>query len=406
MEDYRSVWRTRLPPSRSQNIHSLAAAFSFGSQDSSISQPCNASPPFDHPKADVILRSSDNVEFRVFKIFLSLASPFFESLFELPQPSEEKSEDTRETKGDLAIIPVSEDSRTLDALLRFCYPCTLAKDPPLDHFKDVVNVLEAAKKYSLDEVENAISQALFNPKILEVESLRCFAVARRARLRDQTIMAAKYTLREPLIPGWFEEVDLVTASDFLALLTYHQKCGSTLQELYLNFNWITKHYQNRAAGSWMLGQTTAGQACICPKSKTVQLFGQYCVLWWEEFMKATFEALKDRPCADTVREMVEKVVEEVRRRECLICCSNVATTAIPEFTTLFVKLVDKLVSKVRFVVQGQITIMMTAHRWNFLYGIEVGHYESIIRSCFYRTNITSRINARKTVGQRTCMDLM
>src|SRR5258708_4880046 len=44
-----------------------------------------ASAPFDHAKADVILRSADGVEFRVFMLFLSLASPFFETLFGLPQ---------------------------------------------------------------------------------------------------------------------------------------------------------------------------------------------------------------------------------------------------------------------------------------------------------------------------------
>ncbi|KAG1774142.1 hypothetical protein EV702DRAFT_1127083 [Suillus placidus] len=44
-----------------------------------------ASAPFAHANADVILLSTDGVEFRVFTFFLSLASPFFESLFSLPQ---------------------------------------------------------------------------------------------------------------------------------------------------------------------------------------------------------------------------------------------------------------------------------------------------------------------------------
>ena len=51
-----------------------------------------ATAPFDHAKADIVLRSSDNVDFRVFKLFLSLASPVFETLFDIPQPVEE-SED-------------------------------------------------------------------------------------------------------------------------------------------------------------------------------------------------------------------------------------------------------------------------------------------------------------------------
>ncbi|ETW75378.1 hypothetical protein HETIRDRAFT_456000 [Heterobasidion irregulare TC 32-1] len=45
--------------------------------------------PFDEPHADVILRSSDNTDFRVYENILSLASPFFRELFSLPQPPDE-----------------------------------------------------------------------------------------------------------------------------------------------------------------------------------------------------------------------------------------------------------------------------------------------------------------------------
>lgn len=42
-----------------------------------------ASWPFDNPNAEVILRSSDNVHFRVFKGNLALASPVFKDMFTL-----------------------------------------------------------------------------------------------------------------------------------------------------------------------------------------------------------------------------------------------------------------------------------------------------------------------------------
>ena len=93
-----------------------------------------AAAPFDHAKADIILRSSDNIDFRVFKLFLSLASPFFETLFDIPQPDEENGD--QEIKDGLVVVPVTEDSKTLDALLRFCYPCTLADVLNLEVLKD------------------------------------------------------------------------------------------------------------------------------------------------------------------------------------------------------------------------------------------------------------------------------
>ncbi|KAG2345774.1 hypothetical protein BDR05DRAFT_1011755 [Suillus weaverae] len=128
-----------------------------------------ASSPFDHPKADIIMRSSDGVDFRVFKLFLSLASPFFETMFELPQPAVGTNDDT---KDGLPVISVQEDSKTLDTFLRFCYPSTLAEDPSLENLTDIKAIVGAARKYSLNLIERKVCQALASPKVLEAEPLR------------------------------------------------------------------------------------------------------------------------------------------------------------------------------------------------------------------------------------------
>ena len=137
-----------------------------------------AATPFDHAKADVILRSSDNVDFRVFKLFLSLASPFFATLFDIPRYTEVGDQ---EVKDGLAVVHVTEDSKTLDALLRFCYPCTLADDPKMEVLqnkqkkggkkkreKDVLqhaaDILEAAEKYTLDLIQTKVCRAIAKPK--------------------------------------------------------------------------------------------------------------------------------------------------------------------------------------------------------------------------------------------------
>lgn len=297
-----------------------------------------ASPPFNHPKADVILRSSDNVDFRVFRLFLSLSSSFFETLFDLPQPSEENLTDT-EIKDGLPVIPISEDNRTLDTLLRFCYPCTLTKNPSLNHFTEAIKVLEAAQKYSLDEVESTVRMALFKPAILEVNPLRCFAIARRARLREETILSARYSLRTSLVPDWFEEIGMITSTDILALWAYHQKCGKAVQTLKLSYSWIEGHYQSRAAAPWIFGIH-----CNCPKSNTRRMFSQNHLVWWEEFMEATFQTLKEKPCAQTVYEAVERTIEEIRRRDCSYCSPNIATVMKP-FADLFAEKVEGLVSE-------------------------------------------------------------
>ncbi|KAI6023344.1 hypothetical protein EDC04DRAFT_2900547 [Pisolithus marmoratus] len=311
---------------------------------SASSEPPCAPSPFDHAMADIILRSSDDVDFRVFKLFLSLASPFFETLFDLPQPSEEMSTDV-EIKDGLPVIPVSEDSQTLDPLLRFCYPCTLADDPALDDFRDVVNVLEAAKKYSLDAIERSVCK--FNPKILETDSLRCFAIACRARMQDECVLAAKYTLREPQVPMWFEEIELVTSTELLALLTYHRKCATAAQALKDDLSWITTEYSQWNAVPWMVALGSNGRNC-CTRSTS----GRYSVFngmavaqWWEAFVDATFLDLRDKPCAETIRQNVEKAIQTVRQGGCGNC-SALAPGGMRDFGTLFINKVEELIAKV------------------------------------------------------------
>lgn len=334
-----------------------------------MSAPIYASPPFNHAKADAILRTSDNVDFRIFKLLLSLASPFFETLFDLPQPSEEKPGDT-ELRDGLPVIPVSEDSKTLDAVLRFCYPYTLTEKPSLGHsktrrsekgveikdvasFEDNVKMLEAAKKYSLDGAEKAIRNALFSTINLETDPLRCFAIARQARMQDETILSARYSLRTSLVPDWFKEVEMIASTDILALWVYHQKCGRALQRLQLDLSWIEKHYKKTTAVPWIFGKTRRFR-CRCPRSDIIKLFDRKHLVWWEEFMEATFQALREEPCAQTVYNSVEETIEKVRRLDCRSCTPNVATV-MHQFAELFAKKVEEVISEVISLISSSMT---------------------------------------------------
>ena len=66
-----------------------------------LEQPELAEAPFDDAKADLILRSSDEVpvHFRVFKIILSLASPVFADMFSMPSPSTPSEKPHDEVQG-------------------------------------------------------------------------------------------------------------------------------------------------------------------------------------------------------------------------------------------------------------------------------------------------------------------
>ncbi|KAJ7739358.1 hypothetical protein B0H16DRAFT_1729451 [Mycena metata] len=65
------------------------------------------------PGADTILRSADGVDFYVHRAILSLVSPVFEMMFQLPQPDDAPA---------VPVIDVQELSAVLDRVLRFFYP--------------------------------------------------------------------------------------------------------------------------------------------------------------------------------------------------------------------------------------------------------------------------------------------
>lgn len=333
---------------------------------STIILPCTcASSPFDHPKADIILRSSDRVDFRVFKLFLALASPLFETMFELPQPAAVGT--SNDTKDGLPVISMQENSKILDTFLRFCYPSTLAEDPSLDNLIDIKAIIGVAKKYSLDLIERRVCQALANPKVLEAEPLRCFAIARNARLTHETITAARYTLRQPLIPTCLPEIDMITASDLLALLTYHTKCSVAAASLLANLDWMTNYYSNPSGCNWLLdtrrvldmwGKSSEPPICKCARSDKAkfQLWKSAPYSWWTTYMEETFELLRDTPSGDIVRSEVEKTIQKVRVVGCTTCSAHVKEK-MEEFSNLLALNVDKATASIKLEIDHDFRIL-------------------------------------------------
>ncbi|TFY51233.1 hypothetical protein EVJ58_g10675 [Rhodofomes roseus] len=134
-----------------------------------------AGDPFNKPNADVILRSLDGVHFYVHWVVLGLTSGFFEDMEKMPQPA---------GGSERAIIPVQEDSATLDALLRFMYPG--GDKPAIDDIMRIGDVLCAAVKYQVDDVVKYLKRQLS----LFDDPLRVFIVGCLADLEDVAYQAA------------------------------------------------------------------------------------------------------------------------------------------------------------------------------------------------------------------------
>ena len=139
----------------------------------STSQRTSASAPFDRPTADIILCSSDNIEFRVLSQILIAASPIFENMLADAQPdSTNASGSNSATK--LPVIPLTENGSTLDTLLRIVYP--IEKPNKTRTLTDIPPILSAALKYMMEWPISVLTKELlaFAPdRPLQVWAIGC-----------------------------------------------------------------------------------------------------------------------------------------------------------------------------------------------------------------------------------------
>ena len=137
--------------------------------------PSEVSHPFNQPSADVILRTSDAVDFLIHTTVLSLASPVFATMFQMPQPPPDTHASQGTTQGapPRPVVDIAEDSRTLDPLLRLCYPMKKAE---LHEPERIQRVLEAAIKYDMEwpvEVLTKAALACARSHPLQVWAMGC-----------------------------------------------------------------------------------------------------------------------------------------------------------------------------------------------------------------------------------------
>ncbi|TCD61714.1 hypothetical protein EIP91_008023 [Steccherinum ochraceum] len=185
-----------------------------------------ASAPFDKPSADLILRSSDHVDFRVKKDILTEASPVFEGMLSLPQSVQPAASNLGDHRDGLPVVRVTESSQTLDNLLRFCYPVLV---PELKTALEICDTLDAARKYMMERAEKDIREQF--ARHAKEEPLALYALStRHIGWEDELKIAAKESLRFS-IDSWgsIPEVRAMNSVDsYMCLQTYHQKCGELL----------------------------------------------------------------------------------------------------------------------------------------------------------------------------------
>ncbi|KAI6112994.1 hypothetical protein F5141DRAFT_751761 [Pisolithus sp. B1] len=198
-----------------------------------------AKAPFDRVDADIILLSSDNVEFWVFKIILSLSSPVFEDMF--------RANGSKTSRSDISApaFQVSESSTTLEALLRIIYPTTT---PTLQSYDDAKAFLEATAKYKVSDVVLKRAKQMVSAKYMEKHFMSIYALSCRYRWKDLALAAAKESLRLDVVHNtipFVQEMEEITAASYHRLLLYHRACGTAAHNADSNEEWFPSTYTGR-----------------------------------------------------------------------------------------------------------------------------------------------------------------
>ncbi|KAI0056150.1 hypothetical protein BV25DRAFT_1832532 [Artomyces pyxidatus] len=210
----------------------------------------DAAAPFDDEHADIILRSSDDVDFRVHKLILRLASPIFSDMFSLPSPVP-TSLAADETRHGLPVVKLAEDANTLDFILRWSYPVAT---PKVAELRTITLILDAARKYGIDALYASLAADL--SRAVDSDALGVFAVATSFGLEVVAALAAVHSLALPLELLDSAELSHLSIYSYNKLLQYRFACGKSASAVTKKRNWFGRTdcpqvvRVNRGAGSF------------------------------------------------------------------------------------------------------------------------------------------------------------
>lgn len=299
--------------------------------------------PFDDPRADIILRSSDKqpVYFRTFRLLLSLASPFFSLLFTLPQPSIAYHDD--EIADGLPVVPMAEDKRTLQFLLGLCYPISVHEPLPLSSLSDFQMVTEAAVKFEMEGVQKHLRQEIVAPRFIESQPLRVFAIALRYGWETQGREAARYTLRHSLSAPFVAELEYISAAAYHRLQEYHWTCGQ------VGSSRVLVHIMNADPDDGWVWFTCQA----CPRARDDNSDGTWWTSiwkpkprkWWVDWIRGVAEEVQKLPWGETAKKY-DLINQAVKETECCPTCAKRALKDLEGYSQILSVDIEKAVSMV------------------------------------------------------------
>jgi hypothetical protein len=305
----------------------------------------DAGPPFHDimPGLTVVLRSSDSVDFFVFKSVLAKVSVVFRDMFDLPNAAPEVSSplESDNQRHGLPVIQVTETSSTLNIILRLCYP---VENPDLSNLDDIRLFLEARRKYMIEAFDQTIKDAIF--QITESQPFAVYALASRYALEDVANDAAKQMLCFSMADVLLDESALkdITGEQYLRLTQYRRDCvrRATNEPQIMWFNSLSSAHPPTPITSSSC-RTQFHFFFVSSLSPPRNLWVPH---WWTTYLHKALQLLKDRPRGRTV---VSPDLLEIFFDSTAFCpdCQEEGRAALRKFSSALAKEVEKAIAQAR-----------------------------------------------------------
>lgn len=299
-------------------------------------------PPFDDDAADIILRSSDQVDFLVYKAILSVASPVFKDMFSLPQPSGTDASQQSHT-----VIDLPESSGALAALLTVIYPVTPETIEPRP-LNDLIAALEAARKYDMTTASRHLLQDFENSPFVQDNPMGAFCAAYAQKLGDAARIAARESLKFRMnLDDIGDKLEHTNGPALLRLWRYHRACSAAAVTTNqgARLTWITP-----AQSSWwnVAGPGDRPPNCRCALvSYTLGTQGSH--TWqihvaWANYIGRARQALREHPCSKAVTHH-DVLLPSYQEAMCQGCQQRIC--GLSEFSRYLGEEVDRRTAQVR-----------------------------------------------------------
>ncbi|THH12094.1 hypothetical protein EW145_g220 [Phellinidium pouzarii] len=206
-----------------------------------VMNPISAAYPFDDvslPAEGATLKSSDGVQFKVYKNILALASPFFRDMFSLPQPesnnqrskSPDSAVELSTSEPSLPVIDVTENKSTLDILLRMLYPLAPPSFPGISASGAVSDARALIK--AIDPVLAAAQNTLPDGSVADdTLALRVFALSCRYGLKEEARAVAHASLKGRVAGVFFTGLRDMSAAQYFYLIQFQEKIVGVVESI-------------------------------------------------------------------------------------------------------------------------------------------------------------------------------